>query len=96
MPHTKSAAKRNRQSIVARARNRAHQSLIRTKGLAFRKAAAGGDAKAAQAAYSAFCSVLDKAAKVGSVKKNTAVRRKGRAADLLRKMAAAPAAPAAG
>ena len=41
-------------------------------------------------------SAIDKAAKKGQVKKPNAVRRKGRAANLLRKQAAAPAAvPAA-
>ena len=38
------------------------------------------DQKACGEAFSAYCSVLDKAAKKGVIKKNTAIRRKSRAA----------------
>jgi small subunit ribosomal protein S20 len=96
MPHTNSAKKRARQALMSRQRNRAARSVIRTRGLAFLKAAGGTDQAAAKAAYSRFCSALDKAAKAGVIERNTAVRRKARAAVKLRAMAAQkPAAPAA-
>ena len=45
------------------------------------------DAEAGNVAFRTYCSVLDKAAKGGVIKKNTAVRRKTNAANGLRKIA---------
>ena len=45
------------------------------------------DTEAGDVAFRSYCSVLDKAAKGGVIKKNTAVRRKTNAANGLRKIA---------
>ena len=45
------------------------------------------DAEAGDVALRTYCSVLDKAAKGGVIKKNTAIRRKTNAANGLRKIA---------
>ena len=62
----------------------------RTSGfsIAFMESAAGDNAEASQTAYKTYCSVLDKAAKGGIIARNTAIRRKSRAANRLRAGAA--------
>jgi ribosomal protein S20 len=45
------------------------------------------DTAAGETAFRAYCSILDKAAKSGVIKKNTAIRRKTNAANGLRKIA---------
>jgi small subunit ribosomal protein S20 len=88
MPNIKSAAKRVKTAAKAHARNVAAKSKLKTLKKAF---VAAADAEKGPEAYAAYCSALDKAAKHGIIPKNTAVRKKGRAAARLRK-AAAPAA----
>ena len=51
-------------------------------------AVASGDADAGAEAFRRFCSCLDKAAKKGVIKKNTATRSKSRAAARLRTLSA--------
>jgi len=88
MPNIKSAAKRVKTAAKSHARNVATKSKLKT----LKKAFVAADAEKGPAAYAAYCSALDKAAKQGIIPKNTAVRKKGRAAAALRKAAAAPAA----
>ena len=95
MPTTKSAWKRMRTSEQNRVANRAVRSAIgKTKKLLV-AAAKTGDSKQMEKALQAHFSVLDKAAKKGVIKSNTADRRKSRAALFVKKaVAAAPAAAA--
>ena len=81
MPNIKSAEKRVRQSEKSRAKNRAVKSKINTA----RKPVIEGklDKEAMAKAVSAYASTLDKAVKQGVIKKNTANRRKSRAAKRL-------------
>ena len=91
MPNLKSAKKRLRKSQRAEARNMPVKSEVRTRRRQFMEAAAGGDKEAADQAYRTYCSALDKAAKIDVIKKNTAVRRKARAANRLRELAGSEA-----
>lgn len=85
MPNIKSAEKRVRQSEKNQKKNRAVKSKIST----VRRPIIEGslDKDAMKKAVSAYASTLDKAVKQGVIKKNTADRRKSRAAKRLAKMA---------
>ena len=85
MPNIKSAIKRVKTAAKAHERNVQAKSQIKTLRKKFVSAVAASDEAAKKAAYSDFCSVLDKAAKHGIIPKNTAVRRKARAGAMLRK-----------
>jgi small subunit ribosomal protein S20 len=87
MPNIESARKRMRQSAKANARNTAVRTRLSTTRRLFFEKVAAGDREAAGTTYRTYCSVLDKAAKSGVVKGNTAARRKTRAANQLRAMA---------
>ena len=80
MAHTLSAKKRIRQTIARTAVNRSVMSRVRT----FRKKVAiaveAKDKAAAVAAYNEFASVIDKAAKKGTVPANRAANYKSKAA----------------
>lgn len=80
MAHTLSAKKRIRQTIARTAVNRSVMSRVRT----FRKKVAiaveAKDKAAAVAAYNEFSSVVDKAAKKGTVPANRAANYKSKAA----------------
>ena len=89
MAHTKSALKRARTSNEDRLRNKAASSLIKTNQKKLMDAVAAKDAPAVAAAYKAFCTSLDKAAKKGAITKNTAIRKKARGAAQVRKLKAA-------
>lgn len=89
MAHTKQALKRHRQSEEDRLRNKAGRSVIKTLQTQLKAALAGKDAAKAEALFRKFCSSLDKAVKKGIIKKNQAVRKKGRAANHLRALKAA-------
>ena len=93
MPNIKSAMKRARTSEVARQRNRSVKTRVATARRGVFTECDARDAEKATQAFRGYCSVLDKAAKRGIVKKNTAIRRKRRAAAKLA-AAAKPAAPA--
>jgi small subunit ribosomal protein S20 len=87
MANIKSAGKRARQSLKRRAANRAVKSRIGTvRGRAL-EAVAKGDKETAAKMLSLYSSTLDKAAKKGVIKPNTADRRKARFARRLRAMA---------
>ncbi|MDZ8119405.1 30S ribosomal protein S20 [Pontiella agarivorans] len=87
MPNLKSAKKRMRQNTVRRDRNVQVRTRIKTARRSMMEALEAKDAEAGTAALKSYSSVLDKAAKAGVIKKNTAVRRKTNAANNLRKIA---------
>lgn len=76
MPHTKSQAKRDRQAIASRARNRAIRSELKTRARQVDEAAASGDREAAEQALRIAQKRIDQAVAKGVLKKNTANRRK--------------------
>jgi small subunit ribosomal protein S20 len=73
-----SALKRARQTVVRTDRNRASTSRLRTALRGLREALTSGDKKAAETAFGATASAIDKAAKKGVLHKNTASRYKSR------------------
>jgi len=73
-----SALKRARQTERRTGTNRTNTSRLRTELRKLREALTGGDAQAAQAAFSATASAIDKAAKKGVIHRNTADRYKSR------------------
>ena len=87
MPNLKSAKKRMRQNVVRHDRNIQVRSRIKSTRRAMMEALASSDAEKGAEALRTYSSVLDKAAKAGIIKKNTAVRRKANAANGLRKIA---------
>ncbi len=91
MANTISAIKRVRQTERRTATNRLRKSRMRTQVKKMRKLLESKDPKAAQAAIPATYSMIDKAAKWGVIKKNTAARYKARLTTRLQKMSA-PAA----
>lgn len=87
MPNLKSAKKRMRQNTVRHDRNVQVRTRIKTARRAMMEALEAKDAEAGATALQTYSSVLDKAAKAGVIKKNTAIRRKTNAANGLRKIA---------
>ena len=87
MPNLKSAKKRMRQNVVLHDRNQQVRTRLKNARRTMMDALEAKNAEAGDAAYRTYCSVLDKAAKGGVIKKNTAVRRKTNAANNLRKIA---------
>lgn len=85
MPNIKSAIKRVKQSEKNRAKNRTVKSKINTARRPVIEGA--GDKEQMKKAVAEYASTLDKAVKQGVIKKNTANRRKSRAAKRLAKMA---------
>ena len=88
MPNIKSAAKRVRTSEKARGRNAKTKSQLKTLRKSLVSGAAAPAEPKTQEAYQDFCSALDKGAKHGIIHKNTAVRKKARAAAMLKKSTA--------
>ena len=88
MPNLKSQKKRMRSDEVKRVQNQGVRTRVKTARRKMMEATATGEAETTTAAFREYCSVLDKAAKKGLVKKNTAVRRKARAASKLREISA--------
>ena len=82
-----SALKRARQTVTRTDRNRAGTSKLRSALRGLREAIAGGDQKAAHAAYGVTASAIDKAAKTGMLHKNTASRYKSRLSVRVNKLA---------
>jgi small subunit ribosomal protein S20 len=72
----KSQIKRNRQNEVARVRNKAVKSELKTAVRQFREAADAGDAATATSAMRSASKLLDKAASKGVIHKNQAANRK--------------------
>jgi small subunit ribosomal protein S20 len=86
MANIRSAEKQRRQAEKRNARNRAGKSKLRTTLKTTRKNIAGGDADKDTLATS--FSVIDKAAKTGLIKENTANRYKSRLAAASKRAAA--------
>ena len=84
MAHTKSAKKKINQYRNQRLRNSAAKSLIKTNSRKLVKSIDSKEKDSVKVSYSELCSSLDKAAKKGSITKQTAIRRKARAARQLR------------
>lgn len=89
MPNLKSAKKRMRQAEARYAQNVQVRTRIKSARRTMMEAIEAGDAKVAAEALRNYSSVLDRAAKGGIIKKNTAIRRKTNAANNLRKIATA-------
>jgi small subunit ribosomal protein S20 len=78
MANTVSALKRVRQTERRTAINRLRKSRMRTQVKKMRKLLQGSDVDAAKAALPETYSMVDRAAKWGIIKKNTAARYKSR------------------
>ncbi|HEY0591389.1 MAG TPA: 30S ribosomal protein S20 [Thermoanaerobaculia bacterium] len=78
MANIKSAEKQYRQSLKHRERNRAAVSRLRNQIKTTRAAIESGDAAAMREALTAAYSVIDRSAKKGIIKDNTADRYKSR------------------
>ena len=89
MANTKSAEKRIKTSEIARQRNTKIKSEIKTLRKKLLATVEAADAGQSASALKAFHSGLDKAAKRGTIHKNTAIRKKARATAMVRKAAAA-------
>jgi len=93
MPTTKSAAKRLRQSIARRARNRAVKHELRTLCKKVRAAVEAGDLARAQECLRAAARKLDRAAARHVIHANAAARTKSRLSAQVKKLKS-PATPA--
>ena len=83
MPNSKSAEKRLRTSEKARLRNKMRRSHMKTARQTFETCLADGDLDAARKALDHCFAVLDIAAKVHAIHRNTASRTKSRLAKQL-------------
>ncbi|MGA8876481.1 MAG: 30S ribosomal protein S20 [Candidatus Korobacteraceae bacterium] len=83
-----SALKRARQTETKTTRNRANKSRLRGALRSLKEAIAKGDKAAAQTAYSATVSVVDKGVQKGVLHKNTASRYKARLSARVKAVAA--------
>ncbi len=88
MANIKSAQKRMRSSESRRIGNLAVKTRVKSAKRKAQEALTAGAAETAGTAVREYSSVLDKAAKRGVIKKNTAIRRKKRATEALRKLEA--------
>ena len=88
MPTLKSAAKRMRTSQKARVNNLLVATQIRNMRRVLFEALEARKADESGKLFRAYSALLDKAAKKGVIKKNTAVRRKTRASEKLRTLKA--------
>ena len=85
MPNIKSAAKRVLISAEDRRRNRSEKAQVATCRRTFLAVVSSKDKDKCMQAFRTFCSALDKAAKKGILKANTARRSKSRASAQLAK-----------
>ncbi len=88
MANTKSATKRNRQTIKRTARNRAIKSRVKNARKAALAAIESGDKEAIAAKIAIYSSTADKAANKNVIHKNSASRFKSRIAAALAKTTA--------
>ena len=89
MPNIKSARKRMRTSEISRVRNKMVKTRVKNARRKMMEATTETPAPTSPETYRTYCSVLDKAAKKGVISKNTAIRRKRRAAERIRPAAEA-------
>jgi small subunit ribosomal protein S20 len=87
MPNIKSAIKRVRTTERQTTVNRRVKTRVSSARRSFGDTVQEGSKEAAQKAYDTFASALDKAAKAGVIKKNTADRSKSRAHKTVARMA---------
>lgn len=85
MPITKSAAKAHRSSLNKRVFNVRRREAMKDVVKEIKKLVASGKAKEAQAKLSDAYQAIDKAAKRGIIKPNTAARKKSRLVALIKK-----------
>jgi small subunit ribosomal protein S20 len=78
MANTYSSLKRIRQTARWTEINRRSKARLRNQIRAMRKVVAGKDAKAAEALLPKTFSIIDRSAKIGIIKKNTAARYKSK------------------
>ena len=78
MPNSNDAAKRNRQNLKRRLRNRHVKSSVRTSIKAFEAAVQKNDKAAAETSYAHFVKLIDTAAGKGVYHANTVARKKSR------------------
>ena len=78
MANIKSQIKRNRQNELARQRNKAERSSLKTYVKRFISTVESGDKDAAQSAYQETAQAFDKAASKGIIHKNKAANTKSR------------------
>ena len=83
MANIKGAVKSARQAEGRRITNRAVRARIAETRNSFFETVAGGDKAKSQELFRKYCSILDKAARHGVIKSNTASRRRSRAALML-------------
>ena len=88
MPNIKGAAKRARQAIGRHSRNVDAKTGLKTQRAKLFAAVSKKDKDMGTAEYKAYCSMLDKLCKRGIITKNTAQRRKTRAANHVRALPA--------
>lgn len=86
MPNLKSAKKRMRQNVVQHDRNQQVRTRLKNARRIMMETLESKDATASETALRTYSSILDKAAKSGVIKKNTAIRRKTNAANNVRKI----------
>lgn len=86
MPITKGAEKAHRQSERKRVINIRRKNAMKDADKAITKAALSGDAAKAKELLPAAYKAVDKAAKGGIIKPNTAARRKSRLAATVKKV----------
>ena len=89
MANTVSSLKRVRMTERKTEINRMRKSRLRHSVRTLRRLLASKDVKGATAAVPSTFSVIDKSAKLGIIKKNTAARYKSRIAGHIKKLAAA-------
>jgi small subunit ribosomal protein S20 len=78
MANTISSIKRIRQAVRATAMNRQSKSRLRSQIRLMRTAVSGKDPKAAEALLPKTFSLIDRSARIGIIKKNTAARYKSK------------------
>lgn len=84
MANIRSAKKKARQAVVARARNTTQRSMFRTLIRNVVKAVEAKDKAKAEAAYKEMVPVLDRYAAKGMIHKNKAARHKSRLTERIR------------
>lgn len=94
MANHKSAIKRNRQSLIRRARNRANRSMVKTAIKAVDAAIEQQSPEQAQAALKAAIPVIQKAASKGTLHKQNASRKVSRLTKRVNSFVAAASAAA--
>ena len=87
MANIRSAKKRARQAVVARARNTAQKSMFRTLIRNVVKAIEAKDKGKAESAFKEMVPVLDRYAAKGMIHKNKAARHKSRLTERIRALA---------